>query len=113
VKKVRVILAPPQDGRIVVLGAVLWPDRITLHAVVESDGEEIADRSQEDEQFDMFDLTDDLGGTYENGGSGGTSEDHVQEHRVRFEPGVPEEATKLTVTLWVRHEVRGVVELPL
>jgi hypothetical protein len=42
VKKVRVIPAPRQEGRIAVLGAVLWPDKITLHAVVESDAEEIA-----------------------------------------------------------------------
>jgi hypothetical protein len=50
VKKVRVIHAPPQEGRIVILGAVLWPDRITLHAVVESDDEEIAGELQEGDQ---------------------------------------------------------------
>jgi hypothetical protein len=98
-KKVRVVHAPPQDGRIVVLGAVLWPDGITLHTVVESDQVEIADESLEEEQFDMFAITDDVGSAYTNHGAGGTSHLHVQEHRVRFNPGVPADATKLTVTI--------------
>jgi hypothetical protein len=113
-EKVRVIPAPRQDGsRIAVLGVVLWPDHITLHAVVESDAEEIANGRQEMEQFDMFEVVDDLGGTYQTHGAGGTSDLHVQEHRVRLDPGVPADATKLTVTIWVRHSIHGSVEIPL
>jgi hypothetical protein len=114
VEKVRAIPAPKQDdSRIVVLGVVLWPDHLALHAVVESDAEEIANGLQEEEQFDMFQVTDDLGGTYKTHGAGGTSELHVQEHRLRLDPGVPEDATKLTVTIWVRHQVFGSVEIDL
>lgn len=41
-KKVRVISAPRQDDSgVVVLGAILDPDRVTLHAVVESAPDEI------------------------------------------------------------------------
>jgi hypothetical protein len=114
-ENVRAIPAPPQadDSRIVILGVVLWPDHISLHAVVESDSEEIAHGRQESEQFDMFEVTDDLGGTYTCHGAGGTSELHVQEHRVWLDPGVPAEATVLTVTIWVRRTIYGTVEIPL
>jgi hypothetical protein len=112
--KVRAIPAPHQDdSRIIVLGVVLWPDHLTLHAVVESDAEEIADGLQEEEQFDMFQVIDDVGGTYRSNGAGGTSELHVQEHRVRLRPGVPADATKITVTIWVRHQIYGSLEIPL
>ena len=113
-EKVRAIPAPKQvDSRIVVLGVVLWTDHIVLHAAVESDAEEVANRLQKEEQFDMFEVTDDLGGTYQTHGAGGTSDLHVQEHHIWLDPGVPEEATKLTVTIWVRHEVFGKVEIDL
>lgn len=115
-KKVRVIHAPPQDGRIVVLGAVLWPERISLHAVVESDAEEIADLDQLGDQATMFQITDDLGNDYDGPGSGhgsGNSRLHVTEWHVDIRPGVAEGATRLTVTIWVRREIWGTVELPL
>src|ERR1700753_3977938 len=113
-EKGRAIPAPLQsdDSRIVILGVVLWPDHISLHAVVESDTEEIAHGRQESEQFDMFEVTDALGGTYPGHGAGGTSELHVQEHQVRLDPGVPAEATMLTVTIWVRRITYGTVDIP-
>jgi hypothetical protein len=116
VKKVRLIPGPRQDGRIAVLGAVLWPDKITLHAVVESDAEEIASDLQEGDQSTMFQVTDDLGNAYDGPRGGGGSGDtnlHVNEWKVDIRPGVAEGATKLTVTIWVRHAVWGTVELVL
>jgi hypothetical protein len=116
VEKVRVIHAPPQSGRIAILGAVLWPDRISLHAVVESDAEEIASELQEGDQATMFQVTDDLGNDYDGPGGGHGSGDsglHVNEWIVSVRPGVAEGASKLTVTIWVRHKVWGKVELPL
>jgi hypothetical protein len=115
-KKVRVIPAPPQDGRIAVLGVVLWPDRITLHAVVESDAEEIASDLQVGDQSTMFQITDDLGNDYDGPGGGRGSGDsglHVNEWQVNIRPGVAAGATNLTVTIWVRHAIHGRVELPL
>lgn len=114
--KVRIAIAPRQDDRrIVVLDAVLWPEHTTLHAVVESDAEEIASDFQEGDQATMFALTDDLGNEYEGGGGGGhgNSELHVTEWSVNFRPGVPAEATRLRVTIWCRHEVWGHVDLML
>jgi len=116
VKKVRVIPAPRQDGRIAVLGVVLWPDKIMLHAVVESDAEEIASVHQEGDQATMFQITDDLGNSYDgpSGGHGsGNTNLNVNEWRIHVHPGVAEGATKLTVTIWVRHSIHGRVELPL
>jgi hypothetical protein len=115
-KKVRVIPGPPQEGRIAVLGVVLWPDRIMLHAVVESDAEEVASDLQEGDQATMFEVTDDLGNAYDGPSSGRGSGDtnlHVNEWEVDIRPGVAEGATKLTVTIWVRHSIHGKVELPL
>jgi hypothetical protein len=116
VKKIRVIPGPRQDGRVAVLGAVLWPDKITLHAVVESDAEEIASDRQEGDQATMFQITDDLGNEYDLGGGGhgsGHTGLHVTEWTINFDSGVATDATKLTVTIWVRHAVWGSVELPL
>jgi hypothetical protein len=117
VEKVRAIAVPPQDdSRIVVLGLVLWPDKTTLHAVVESDAEEIADDLQLGDQATMFQITDDLGNEYDGPGSGSGSGDssvHVTEWNIRITPGIVAEATKLTVTIWVRHEVFGTLEIPL
>jgi hypothetical protein len=113
--KVRVIRAPEQDGRIVVIGAVLWPDRLTLLAVVESDAEEIASEFQEGDQGTMFAITDDLGNDYESGGGAGSGDSglHVTLWDVDFRPGVPSEANSLQVSIWVRHAIWGTVELPL
>lgn len=117
VKKVRAIPAPRQENtRIVVLGVVLWPDRITLHAVVESDAEEVASENQEGDQATMFQITDDLGNAYDGPGGGGGSGDaelHVNEWQVDSRPGVAADATRLTVTIWVRHSVYRTVEIPL
>jgi hypothetical protein len=116
-KKVRAIPAPRQDdSRIVVLGVVLWPDRITVHAVVESDAEEIASELQEGDQSTMFQVTDDLGNEYDGPGGGRGSGDtdlHVNEWQVDIRPGVATDATRLTVTIWVRHSIHGTVEIPL
>ncbi len=114
-EKVRVIHAPEQDGRVVVIGAVLWPDKLTLLAVVESDAEEIASEFQEGDQGTMFAITDDLGNEYESGGGGGSGDSdlHVTLWDVDFRPGVPSEASSLQVSIWVRHAVWGTVELPL
>jgi len=116
-QKVRAIPAPRQeDSRIVVLGVVLWPDRITLHAVVESDAEEIASDLQEGDQATMFQIADDLGNDYDGPGGGhgsGDNELHVNEWVVDSRPGVVGDATKLIVTIWVRHQVFGRVEIPL
>jgi hypothetical protein len=115
-EKVRIAHAPPQSGRIVILGAVLWPESTTLHAVVESDAEEIASELQEGDQATMFQLSDDLGNVYSGPGGGGGSGDsglHVTDWDIRITPGVHAEATKLVVTIWVRHEIWGTVELLL
>ena len=116
-EKVRAIPAPRQDdSRIVVLGVVLWPDEITLHAVVESDAEEIASEFQEGDQATMFQITDDLGNDYNGPGGGGGSGDadlHVTDWTIRITPGVAANATKLTVTIWVRRQVFGSVEIEL
>lgn len=114
-KKVRVVRAPEQKGRITVIGAVLWPDRLTLLAVVESDAEEIASELQEGDQGTMFAITDDLGNEYESGGGGGSGDSdlHVTLWDVDFRPGVAREASSLRVTIWVRHAVWGAVDLPL
>ena len=113
--KVRVIHAPEQDGRIVVIGAVLWPDRLTLLALVKSDAEEIASEFQEGDQGTMFAISDNLGNEYESRGSGGTGDSdlHVTLWDVDFRPGVPSEASSLQVSIWVRHALWGTVELPL
>jgi hypothetical protein len=115
-KVVRVIPAPPQDdSRVIVLGIVLWPDRITLHAVVESDADEI-ERNYEGDQATMFQVTDDLGNEYDgpSGGSGsGDTKLNVTEWNINIRPGVVADATRLTVTIWVRHEIFGRVEIPL
>ena len=105
--RVRVIHAPKQDGRMVVMGAVLWPTKLTLLAVVESDAEEIASEFQEGDQGTMFAVTDDLGNEYEGGGGGGRGDSalHVTLWEVDFRPGVPVEASRLQVTIWVRHAI--------
>jgi hypothetical protein len=91
VGRVRVIHAPEQDARIVVIGAVLWPDKLTLLALVESDAAEIASEFQEGDQSTMFAISDDLGNEYENGGGGGKGDMdlHVTLWDVDFRPGVP------------------------
>jgi hypothetical protein len=83
--------------------------------VVESDAEEIASDRQEGDQATMFQITDDLGNEYEPGGGLGSGDTNlnVNEWQVDIWPGVAEDATKLTVTIWVRHAVWGTVELPL
>jgi hypothetical protein len=115
-KRVRVIPAPPQDdSRVIVLGVVLWPDRITLHAVVESDVDEIAG-DYEGDQATMFQVTDDLGGEYDgpsDGNGSGDTELNVTEWMLNIRPAVAADATKLTVTIWVRNEISGTVEIPL
>jgi hypothetical protein len=116
-KNVRVIPAPRQDdSRIVVLGVVLWPDRITLLGVVESDAEEIGDLDQLGDQATMFQITDDLGNEYDGPGGGSGSGDsglHVTEWTLNIHPAAAADATKLTVTIWVRHSIHGTVELEL
>jgi len=99
----------------VVMGAVLWPDELTLLAVVESDAEEIASEFQEGDQGTMFAITDDLGNEYEGRGGGGrgNSDLHVTLWEVNFLPGVPSGATRLQVSIWVRHAIWGTVELSL
>lgn len=100
-EKVRVIHAPRQDDvRVVVLGAVLWPDSVSLHAVVESDQKEIEEPYWEGDQYLMFDLSDDLGTEYDCRGAGSTGdrELHVREWEIPFRPGVPRGAKTLTVT---------------
>src|ERR1700761_1057898 len=104
-KTVRVIHAPEQDGRIEVIGAVLWPNKLTLLALVESDAEEIASEHQEGDQATMFAITDDLGNQYEGSGGGsgsGSSDVHVTLWEIDFRPGVPSEASILQVTTWGR-----------
>ncbi|MBS0550534.1 MAG: hypothetical protein JSR24_22475 [Proteobacteria bacterium] len=115
-ERVRVIHAPEQDGRIAVIGAVLWPDKLTLLAVVESDAEEIESDYQVGDQATMFAITDDLGNEYEGSGGGrgrGDSNLNVTLWDVDFRPGVPDEASRLRVSIWVRHAIWGTVELPL
>lgn len=110
-EKVRVASGPRQDdSRIVVLGAVLWPDSIALHATVESDAEEIASEFQEGDQATMFAITDGLGNSYEGGGGGASdaADVHVTDWDITFHPGVPDDATSLRVTIWVRHSVWAV-----
>lgn len=100
-RKVRVIAAPEQgDIRVVVLGAVLWPDHISLRALVESDRKEIEEPYWEDDQADMFDLADDLGTEYRRGGAGGQGNPdlHVWEWEMTFYPAVPKGAKTLTVS---------------
>lgn len=100
-KKVRVLTPPKQiDVRVVVLGAVLWPDHISLRALVESDRKEIEEPYWEEDQVDMFSLVDDLGTEYERGGAGGRGGDelHVWEWEITFYPPVPEGAKTLTVS---------------
>src|ERR1700761_599885 len=108
-EKVRVIHAPEQDGRIVIVGAVLWPDKLTLLALVESDAEEIASEFQEGDQATMFAITDDLGNEYESGGGSGSGDSdlHVMLWNIDFRPGVPSEASTLQVAIWVRHAIWG------
>lgn len=115
-KKVRAIPAPRQDdSRFVILGVVLWEESITLHAVVESDAEEIESEFQEGDQGTMFQITDDLGNEYvgRGGGGSGSSDLHVTDWRIGFTPGVPANATKLTVAIWVRGDIDSRVEISL
>ncbi|MCW2979979.1 MAG: hypothetical protein JWO14_1706 [Solirubrobacterales bacterium] len=113
--RVRVIHAPKQDGRIVVIGLVLWPDKLTLLALVESDADEIASEFQEGDQGTMFSIIDTLGTEYEGRGGGGVGDSdlRVTLWDVDFSPGVPSEASSLQVSIWVRHAIWGTVELPL
>jgi hypothetical protein len=100
-RKVRVVTAPEQkDVRVIVLGAVLWPDHVSLRALVESDPKEIEEPYWEQDQVDMFALVDDLGTEYERGGAGGRGDDdlHVWEWEMAFYPPVPEGAKTLTVS---------------
>jgi len=110
-RKVRVIPAPRQDDvRVVVLGAVLWPDHVTLHAAVEADEKEIDEPYWEEDQYLMFGLSDDLGTEYDCRSAGGTAdrELHIREWQIPFRPGVPAGAKTLTVT-----HIAGSVELTL
>jgi hypothetical protein len=110
-EKVRVIHAPPQEGvRAVVLGAVLWPDSVEIHAVVEADAKEIAEPYWEGDQYISFDLTDDLGTEYDCRGAGSTGDTmlHVRDWSIPFRPGVPRGAKTLTVT-----HLAGSVDLAL
>jgi hypothetical protein len=110
-RKVRVLTAPEQPGvRVVVLGAVLWPDHTSLRAVVESDAEEIEDPTWESDQVDMFCLGDDLGTEYRRAGAHGYGNDdiHVQEWHMDFYPPVPEGAKVLRVS-----HIAGSVDLPI
>jgi hypothetical protein len=100
-RKVRVITAPEQDdARVVVLGVVLWPDHISLRALVESDLKEIEEPHWEEDQVDMFGLVDDLGTEYRRGGAAGRGDAdlHVWEWEMTFYPVVPEGAKTLTVS---------------
>ena len=100
-RKVRVITAPEQDDvRVVVLGVVLWPDHISLRALVESDLKEIEEPHWEEDQIDMFGLVDDLGTEYRRGSAGrqGAAHLHVWEWETRFYPPAPEGAKTLTVS---------------
>jgi hypothetical protein len=101
-EKARVITAPRQDDcRVVVLGVVLWPSKLDLIAMVESDRKEIVEPYWEEDQADMFSLQDDLGTTYERGGAGAVGtwdESHVKQWTVSFETPVPEKASTLTVS---------------
>lgn len=94
----------------VVLGAVLWPDHVSLRALVESDSKEIEEPHWEEDQVDMFELTDDLGTKYERGGAGGQGDDdlHVWEWQMTFYPPVPKGAKTLTVS-----HIAGSVDLTL
>ena len=116
-EKVRVIPAPRQDdSRVVVLGVILAPDRVTVHAVVESNSKEIEGEFWEDDQMDMFSLADDLGTEYRSGSGAGRSaaggyyqqDLHVWDWDFYFEPAVPEGATRLTVS-----HIDGSVEIAL
>jgi hypothetical protein len=111
VEKVRAIPAPRQDdSRVVVLGVVLWPDHITLHAVCESDLKEISEPFWEDDQADMFGITDDLGTRYygRNASGGGDDQLHVWEWEIGYSPGVPDGASTLTIS-----HIDGSVEISL
>lgn len=110
-KHVRVIQAPRQeDSRIVVLGLVLWPDHVSLHAVVESDQGEIEELHGEAGQYGMFSLTDDIGTDYEvrNGGCDIDPRLHVRDWTITLDPAVPVGACTVTVT-----HVCGRVDIPL
>jgi hypothetical protein len=110
-EKVRVVHAPRQEGvRAVVLEAVLWPDSVEIHAVVEADAKEIAESYWEGDQYISFGLADDLGTEYDCRGAGSTGDPelHVRDWSIPFRPGVPPGAKTLTVT-----HLAGTVELPL
>jgi hypothetical protein len=126
-RKVRVIPGPRQDdSRVVVLGAVLASDRVTLHAIVESDRDEIEfdpardDRwegFEMDNQWEGFALADDVGTPYTLGlgatqgsafGAGHREDLHVWHWEVYFEPAVPGTASVLTVS-----HIDGSVEIKL
>jgi hypothetical protein len=92
---------PVQDDvRVVVLNVILWPDRISLSALVESDRKEIEEPHWEEDQVDMFGLVDDLGTEYKRGGASGQGDDdlHVWKWETTFQPAVPQGAKALTVT---------------
>ena len=99
--KVRFIDAPNQEGvRVVVSGVELWPDHMVLRARVESDRKEIEEPDWEEDQADMFGVTDDLGTEYRRGGASGSGfeEDHIWTYEIDFYPPVPDRATTLTVS---------------
>jgi hypothetical protein len=114
--KVRIGIAPRQDDcRVAILGAVLWPESIVLHSVVEADSEEIADPRQRGDQGTMFGIIDNLGNEYGpgSGRGSGSSRLHVTEWVTTHRPGVPPDASRLFVVIWVRGSVFGRVEIQI
>jgi hypothetical protein len=110
-KQARVITAPQQDDvRVVVLGVALWPEHLTLYAMVESDDKEIREAFWEDDQPDMFGVTDDSGSGYERGGAAGSGlgDGHMWLYHIDFHPGVPAGVKTLTIS-----HIAGSVELTL
>ena len=70
---IRNVDGPTQEGaRVVVLGVELWTDHIVVHARVESDEKEIEEPFWEDDQPDMFGITDDHGTGYQRSSASGS-----------------------------------------
>ncbi len=100
-RKTRVVTAPRQDdSRVVVLGLVLFPDHVALHAVVDGEPQDIEVPRRERDLQGMFFLADDVGTRYRVR-SGEFFVDPGRGQRdwsVTIDPPAPAEATRFLVT---------------
>jgi hypothetical protein len=99
--KTRAVTAPRQDeSRVVVLGLVLFPDRVTLHAVVDDDPPDIEEPCRELDRQGMFFLADDVGTRYEvrSGEFFAAPGRQRRDWTVTIDPPAPAEATRFLVT---------------